>query len=65
MDLVNRLRDGAVSPYVAWTPENQLRREAANEIERLREAMQQMREDFRRIEMLAEQHCPADASVKR
>ncbi len=35
-DLVARLRDGAVSPYVAWMPVNVLRREAAAEIERLR-----------------------------
>ncbi len=35
-DLVVRLRDGAVSPHVAWLPVNVLRREAAAEIERLR-----------------------------
>ena len=34
------------------------------EINRLTRSMSQMREDFRRIEMLAEQHCPADASIK-
>lgn len=38
---------------------------AAKEINRLRSAMKQMREDFRRIQMLAEQHCPADASAVR
>lgn len=37
---------------------------AIAEISRLRSGMKQMREDFRRIKMLAEQHCPADASVK-
>ncbi len=35
-DLVARLRDGTVTPYVAWLPLNVLRREAADEIERLR-----------------------------
>ncbi len=39
-DLVARLRDGAISPYVAWKPVNVLRREAAAEIERLRAALE-------------------------
>ena len=32
------------------------------EVVLMRRAMAQMREDFRRIEMLAGQHCPADNS---
>ena len=37
---------------------------ATSHIRRLEATVTQMREDFRRIQMLAEQHCPADASVK-
>ena len=51
---------GSISSHVCSTAAAT----ALNEIERLRHAMKQMREDFRRIKMLAEQHCPADASVK-
>ena len=44
-DIVARLRDGAVSPYVAWKPINVLRREAAAEIEFLRVLIEKMRRD--------------------
>ncbi len=51
-DLVARLRDGAVSPYVAWMPENVLRREAAAEIKRLRDALEEISATFNKPHLM-------------